>query len=216
MFVASLIPAALAIGSFPAWAIALLGLVGLCVVAGFLLLLLRIKEKLSGSLIPIPRSGKERNGANDSEIRKLRKELRKSKWDYAEAIIRWFAERSTMNTERARGQGDPVKDIRVTVRFADYKDLDLVKEIEAIIKNCTQWPVEIDGSNKPTIMPDNRFKVIFDVGAWQFFDEVAAAFNYGELVKATIGKRSADRYEEREHLIVDVLPTMEKRSGDKA
>ena len=113
-----------------------------------------------------------------------------------------------MNIDRARTEGRTVEDFRVTVRFADYKDLDLAKEIEEAIKNCTQWAVEIDGSNNPTIMPDKDFKIVFDIGPWQTFREVVWAFSYGELVKGKIGSRVTERFDDTDHLIVNVLPTI--------
>ena len=154
-----------------------------------------------------------RNGHADtapasSEIQKLREELRTCKKDRGEAELRRFADLVKMNIERMRAEGRSLKDSRVTVRFADYKDLDLAREIKTIIENCMQWPVEIDGSNKPTIMPDKAFKVLFDVGPWGEFNKVAWAFSYGELVKGKIGRTETERFEDREHLIVNVLPTI--------
>ncbi len=142
----------------------------------------------------------------NSEIQQLRKALRKCKKDHAESALRKFAERVAGNIERRRAQDQSVKDIRVTVRFAEYKDVDLVNQIKTIIENCTQWPVVIDGSNKPTIMPDKDFKVVFDIGPWQTFEEVAWAFSYGELVKGKIASTATQRFDEDEHLIVNVLP----------
>ena len=157
---AGLTPAALSIGSVPAWAIALVVLIGLCVAAAFLSLLLYIREKILGTGIPVPR-GKKQKRTDDSEIQQLHRKLSECKKDHAKAALQWFAARVEMNTGRMRDKGEAVKDIRVTVRFAEYKDLDLAKEIEVIIKECTQWPIEVDGSNKPTIMPDGKFKVVF-------------------------------------------------------
>jgi len=125
-----------------------------------------------------------------------------------EARLRWFAERARMNIEHHRSVDPSVKDIRVTVRFAVYADLPLAQEIQKILKDTTNWKIELDGSNKPTLLPDNKgFKVVFDVGAFRTFDEVAAAFNDGRLVDARLGARCTDRFEETEHLIIEVLPT---------
>ena len=206
--ITGLTPAALAVGSFPAWLIAMLGIIGLCVVAGFLALSLYIREKILGTGILVPR-GKKRERADDSGLQQLRKELRECKKNHGEAALRWFAGRVKMNIKRIRDQDPSVKDIRVTVRFAEYKDVDLATEIKTIIEKCTQWPVEIDGSNNPTIMPEKDFKIVFDVGPLDSFSEIAWAFSYGELVNATIGKTiNVQRFDDKEHLIVNVLPTV--------
>ena len=136
------------------------------------------------------------------------KELDKCRKDHAKARIRWFAERVEMVAEWRRTEGKPVKDVRVTVRFADYGDLDLAQQIEEVIKQCAKWPVEIDGSNNPTIMPEKEFKVVFEVGPFDDFIEVAAAFGAGELVKAKIGKKTNHQFVNREHLIICVHPTV--------
>ena len=154
------------------------------------------------------RNGHADTAPANSEIQKLSGELRTCKKNHGEAALRWFAERVKMNIERIRDKDQSVKDCRVTVRFAEYKDLDLATEIKTIIEKCTQWPVEIDGSNRPTIMPDKAFKVLFDVGPWEGFNEVAWSFSYGELVKGKIGQTETQRFEDREHLIVNVLPTI--------
>ena len=207
---ASLTPAALSIGSVPAWAIAFFVLIGMCVVAACLLLTMKIIDWLgrSGAKMPTTHIGKKQKHTDDSEAQQLREALRQAKKTHAEAVLRWFATRVSMNIDMARVQNRTSKDIRVTVRFAEYKDLNLAKEIEAIIKNCTRWPVEVDGSNNPTIMPDKDCKVVFDVGPGPGFREVVWAFTYGELVKCKIGWKETERFEETEHLIINVLPTI--------
>ena len=92
---------------------------------------------------------------------------------------------------RSQGQQE-VEDIRVTVRFAEYDDFNLAKAIETLFRNCTEWPVEVDGSNRPTIEPGDC-KVVFSFTPWIDFTEVVWAFSYGELVKGTIGQKPIDR-----------------------
>ena len=122
-----------------------------------------MRDRLRHFITRIPLGRKKSTG--DSEIQQLHRKLSECKKAHAKAALQWFAAKVEMNSERMRNEGKSVKHIRVTVRFADYKDLDLVKEIETIVKECcTQWPVEVDGSNNPTIMPDKDFKVVFDVG----------------------------------------------------
>ena len=114
-----------------------------------------------------------------------------------------------MSIERMKSQGrHDVDNIRVTVRFADYDDYNLAKEIETTLKNCTDWPVELDGSNRPIIEPSDC-KVVFAFTPWIDFSEVIWAFSYGKLIDGTIG-RNTDRIddEDREHLIVTVAPTI--------
>ncbi len=113
------------------------------------------------------------------------------------AELRWAAERATY-----RGAA-----VHVTVRFADYQDFELVEQIEVIFKAYTQWPVEIDGGNKPVIKPDPRFKVIIESGIENNFAALAHFFSYGSLINAPIGTRAADRTD-HEHLVIEVLPTI--------
>ena len=114
-----------------------------------------------------------------------------------------------MNIERLKSQGRQEFDrIRVTVRFADYADFNLAKEIETIIRNCTNWSVELDGSNKPTIEPSDC-KVVFGFTPYVDFNEVVWAFNYGNLIDETIGQNTG-RDEDKKCLIVTVTPTIKQ------
>ena len=153
---------------------------------------------------------KRKSNADEAERRQLQDALRNCKKEYAESTLRWFAQRAQINIEKHRLQDPSVKDIRATVRFAEYKDLDLAKDVVKILKECTAWPVELDGSNKPTILPDGDFKVSFDIGSWESFRKVAWAFTYGQLVPGKIGHRGTERFDDRQHLIVDVLPTVKQ------
>lgn len=130
--------------------------------------------------------------------------------DFAHARLEWVAERFKRNIENHRKEGGIVQDIHVTVRFAVYSDFPLAQRVSEIVTKYTGWPVELDGSNKPTLLPDsNGFKVIFDVGGMQTYDEVAFAFSSGELLGADVrvGRRISDRFNS-ELLIVEILPAM--------
>lgn len=124
--------------------------------------------------------------------------------------MKWFADRAKWNIEIGRKEGHTVPDVRATVRFAVYSDLDLAQNVVKILRESTGWPVEIDGSNKPTLMRDtNGFKVVFDIGPMRTFNEIACAFSDGELLGEGIkvGQKTPDaRYDEMEHLIIDILP----------
>ena len=110
-----------------------------------------------------------------------------------------------MNIERMKSQGHQEFDnLRVTVRFADYADFNLAKEIETIFKNRTTWLVELDKDNKPIIEPSDC-KVVFDFTSGIDFGEVVWAFRYGNLINGKIGQNTY-RYEDKEHLIVTVAP----------
>ena len=203
-----LIPAVLAIGSVPAWIIAILVLVGLTVVTALLLLITKLIEWLESSGKMQRRIAKKQKRTDESETQQLREELRQAKKNHAEAKLRWCATLLSIKIERARESEYPLKDIQVTVRFAEYKDFDLAKEIATIINKCTQWHVEVDGSNKPTIIPCEDFKVVFNIGPLRTFEDVAWAFNYGELVKGKIGWNTTEGLDGGEHLIVNVIPTV--------
>jgi len=134
---------------------------------------------------------------------------RACKREFAEAKVKWFSARVEQNIERARREGKDLLDMHATVRFAVYTDLALAQAVVKILKELTGWAVEIDGSNKPTLMPSAKgFKVIFDVGPFRTFDQVASAFSEGELLGADVkvGVRITDHFDDQEHLIVEVLP----------
>ena len=154
------------------------------------------------------RIAKKQKRTDESETKQLREELRQAKKNHAEAKLRWCATLLSIKIERARESEYPLKDIQVTVRFAEYKDFDRAKEIATIINKCTQWHVEVDGSNKPTIIPCEDFKVVFNIGPLRTFENVAWAFNYGELVKGKIGWNTTEGLDGGEHLIVNVIPTV--------
>jgi hypothetical protein len=138
------------------------------------------------------------------QIKTLRRE-------YGEERLQVFAQRVQRNLEFARLKKEypeeQLKEVRVTVRFAVYADLGLAQEIERILKKHTGWPVELDGSNKPTLLPSEKgFKVLFDIGPMESFMAVAVAFDEGRLVDASIGVRRSERWGESERLVVEVLP----------
>jgi hypothetical protein len=139
-------------------------------------------------------------------------EIRNCRREFGETRLRWFADRAKRNLESARKEGthapEEIKDVRATVRFAVYDDLPLAQEVQKILREHTQWPVELDGSNKPTLLPDPKgFKVLFDIGPMESFGEVASAFHDGRLINERVGMRRSERWGESEHLIIDVLPT---------
>lgn len=125
--------------------------------------------------------------------------LANTKQAFARARLRWFAD----------GVRDRDPKVRVTIRFADYKDLPLVQAIEKELKETTDWPVHRDGGNNPALMPDSEFKVIFESGITRTFDNVAWAFSDGLLQPETkVGARGAERSLDLEHLVIEVLPTV--------
>lgn len=74
-----LIPAVLAIGSVPAWVIAILVLVGLTVVTALLLLITKLIEWLESSGKMQRRIAKKQKRTDESETKQLREELRQAK-----------------------------------------------------------------------------------------------------------------------------------------
>ena len=118
------------------------------------------------------------------------------KEQFALARIGWFA-------RTAKAWESPVT---VTIRFADYADFALVKQIEAIL-NETGWPIVIDGGNSPVLEPSGQFKVIFESGLSAAFDPIAHAFSDGRLLQCPVGRRLADRGT-MTHLVIEVLPTV--------
>ena len=135
----------------------------------------------------------ERTNERDGALRALKT----CKNNFAIARLRWFAERARIREVA----------INVTIRFATYDDINLVKQIEKLFQEHTEWPVEIDGTNKPVIMPDEEFKVLFESGISQAFNPVAMAFQDGELIDAVVGVRMGNRATNGD-LVVEVLPTV--------
>lgn len=144
----------------------------------------------------------------DSAVRQLKAATK----DYNEERLRAFAHRAKKNLEMAKLKGthppEELKDVHVTVRFAVYADLPLAQTIERILKEHTQWPVELDMSNKPILLPNEKgFKVMFDIGPMDSFMPVAHAFDDGQLIDASVGVRRTERWGDSERLVVEVLPT---------
>jgi len=143
----------------------------------------------------------ERDGANQA--------LATCKRAFAQARIRWFADRVRMNIEKRR-QIETRPDVRVTVRFAAYDDYPLAQQIEAILREHTGWPITLDNRNDPVLRPSDEFKVIFGSAMHGTFGEVASAFSDGQLLSCHVGMRDDANRFDQEHLIVEVLPTLVK------
>lgn len=134
--------------------------------------------------------------------------LAEVKRDFAMARLRWFANNVRAVVAKNIKADPPLQDVRATVRFAVYEDLTLAKDVVAVLQRCTHWPVALDSDNKPLIEPDHDFKIVFDIGPGGAFREVFEAFEYGALVKGKIERKLGERWDEMEHLVVDVLPTI--------
>jgi hypothetical protein len=124
-----------------------------------------------------------------------------------------FAERVKTNVNAhnlTAKDEDKWPEVQVTIRFVGYaaSDLELVKQIESILRQYTNWNITRDGGNNPALSPSDEFKVIFESAAMGTFQEVAVAFNDGRLINAPIGARDhANRFDQG-HLVIEVLPTV--------
>ncbi len=100
------------------------------------------------------------------------------------------------------------KQTSVTVRFANYgHDHDLAQQIEGFFKVYANWPVTLDGSNKPALPRADRFKVVFDVGSTALtYSEVMVAI--AELLGMEVGKIEFSDRDDSHNLIVMVLPSV--------
>jgi len=161
----------------------------------------------------------EELGRVQEDLKRVREErdsaqraLASCKQSSAHAQLRWFATLLRTRIEHRRERVPTQEHVHVTIRFAAYDDWALVQQIGEIIKTHTQWPVEVDGSNNPTIRPDDKYKVIFESGLTGTFNEVAAAFVAGELLPCTVGWRATDRAE-LEHLVIEVTPSVAAKLG---
>ena len=122
--------------------------------------------------------------------------------EFAHANLSWIAERAILN-------GDTTN--VAVVRFAIYDDYDLATRIKATIQQNMQWPVELDGTNNPTIKPSADFKVIFESDLRATFDEIAKVFISGNLLNnVSIGIRHIDILEDKHRLVVEVAPTVKR------
>ena len=118
--------------------------------------------------------------------------------EFALARLHWFA---TSNN------------VRVTIRFADTGDLWLVKEIQDVLKSQTNWPIDIDGSNNPVLLPRGDLKVVFLFNPTKALHDIGGAFYSGELVDAKVGNDSYSRsntVKEIDHCVIEVLPAQRK------
>lgn len=118
-----------------------------------------------------------------------------------------FANRVRENVETGH-----LKPVTVTIRFVGYAtaDIELIKMIESILQQHTDWKIERDGSNNPALMPIEGFKVIFESGgAFGTFGEVGTAFQEGRLLgDVPIGFHNhLNRFDDQGHLVIVVLPT---------
>ena len=148
-----------------------------------------------------------------SERDTLLKQLSECKRSFGVARLQHFSGRDRASIEKARLDGHDKKDVRVTIRFAPPYDEDytLVKEIAAIVHRYLRWPVNIDGTNNPLIEPSITFRVRFDASFMApSFEEVAAAFQEGELINGKVGFKTSNR-DDDEHLIIEVAPRLVKQ-----
>ena len=143
----------------------------------------------------------------------LLKQLAECKRSFGIAKLLSFADLHRAKIEKAELQGHDVQDVRATIRFAPPygEDYTLAKAIEAILRQYPGWQVTIDGKNDPLILPSGTCRVIFEASfKAAYFEEVAAAFQEGELIEGSVGFRTANR-DDPEHLIVEVAPRLVKQ-----
>ncbi len=127
--------------------------------------------------------------------------------NFAKQRLKWCAER--MKTTE---QGSPGLPVHVTIRFAEYADHKLAKDIQSVLVEHTNWPVVLDNSNKPLIEPEDDFKVVFFIGVLGSFGEIFAAFHDGPLVAGKVGFRKVP-LQDQSHLVIDILPTVANLPG---
>ena len=224
------IPATLAavIGSTPAWAIPMLALIGIFALTGSMLFAVTMYEKFRG---PLPENKTTRDTTQDPDQYKqlehdnqhLHQALENAtaevdvanrnrdatleafetfRVNFGCTKLSWIAERELLNNGL-----DGV--INVVVRFATPDDHFLAKKIQEIIQRNTQWPVTLNGSNNPTIEPNNECKVSFKSDLGATFDEIAEAFKSGNLLAdVSVGVSRTDILEDRRRLVVEVTPTV--------
>lgn len=96
----------------------------------------------------------------------------------------------------------------VTIRSTGHGDFDLIQRIEKVFaEHARDWPVTLDGGNKPLLKPSEGLKVVFVSGLNGAFDAVAEAFKEGDLIgEQRIGRRSENRNDY--HLVVEILPVL--------
>lgn len=98
---------------------------------------------------------------------------------------------------------------QVTIRCVGYgADYDLAERIKKTLREHANWEAQIDTTNKPSLPRADKFKVMFESGFHQAFDQLAYDFSQSELLGVTVGKRMADR-DDGHHLIIFVFPEKE-------
>ena len=212
----------------PVWAIPMLALFGIFTVTGSMLFVVTMYEKVRG---PLPENKTTRDTTQDPDQYKqldhdnqtLRQALKNATGEVdvanrnrdatLEAFetfrvnfgcikLSWIAERELLNN----GMHGV---INVVVRFATPDDHFLAKKIQEIIQRNTQWPVTLNGSNNPTIEPNNECKVSFKSDLGATFDEIADAFISGNLLdNVSVGVHRKGLLEDKRRLVVEVTPTV--------
>lgn len=125
---------------------------------------------------------------------------------FAKAALNWIGQRSQLIAET---RGKESSGAYVTIKFADYKDYELAKEIERIIRECLDWKVTLEHHTSPALPLAKDHKVIFSSPMTTNFDAIAANFDDGRLLgNVSIGVSRIDERDEPGHLVIKVLPTV--------
>lgn len=99
-------------------------------------------------------------------------------------------------------------EMTVTIRTVQYNDWTLVQEIKALLE--PRWPVEIDPSNSPPLMPSDPFKVVLATGDSDRMMRLQALLDSddGRLLNVRVGLRKRPDYDNK-RLVVEILPTVQ-------
>ena len=130
-----------------------------------------------------------------SERDALLKDLKACKHSFGIARLLCFADLHRAKIETAKLNGHDVQDVRATIRFAPPygNDYTLANEIALIIRTYPGWQVKIDGTNDPLIEPSDKYRVVFDASFRSaYLNEVALAFQEGELIEGNVGFRTSN------------------------
>ena len=207
---------AVMIGSMPAWVFPTFGLIGISVLTGLTMFLVKEKvayvasqyKQLEHDNQDLHQALKDTTGevnAVNSDRAAALEDLETCRKRFAYSKLSWIAERELLNGELLNGGAGAV--INVDVRFATHDDRLLAAKIQDIIEHHMGWPVTLNGDL--TIKPNNEFKVSFVSDLRKTFDEIAEAFKSGNLLHdVSVEVSHNGLLEDRHRLVVEVSPTV--------
>jgi hypothetical protein len=100
---------------------------------------------------------------------------------------------------------------RVTIRYCSYgQDHEIAMQLKGLFTQYVRWDAELELATKPALPRAEKFKVLFDVGrTFQTYGPLIRAISEGDFLGVTVGRYEFVDRDDSEHLIVNVLPSVD-------